>query len=167
MSLFQIGSEERVVYVFTKLKKMSSQRIKCTVVAEKCTWKGSDKASPILDPQKKNRNFVYEITKTMAKLGYNMTKYSLPDSTLNSGRILFKNYVLCRIKKKKSPQTQSLTVTGQLSRTTKDHFHYEAAPSLPYEQIALGVPVAQFEGYPYQQHMSMAVTPEFGALYSG
>ncbi|CAK9177427.1 unnamed protein product [Ilex paraguariensis] len=182
MNLFQTGSEERVVYVFTKLKKMSSQRIKRTVAAGKGTWRGSDKASHVLDPQKKNtiigwkRNFVYEMTKTRAKLGYNMTEYSLPDSTLNSGRVLFKDYVLCRIKKKKPPQTnhsqsqdnfEELIEGDLFAMLAEDHYHYEAAPSLPYEQIALGVPVAQFEGCPYQQHMSMAVTPEFGALYSG
>ncbi|CAK9159952.1 unnamed protein product [Ilex paraguariensis] len=144
---FVEGSEHRVVYVFAKLKKMSSQRIKRMVASGKGTWRGSDRASPVLDPQKKNtiigwkRNFVYEITKTRAKLGYNMTEYSLPDSTLNTGRVLFKDYKIIII--------------------------YEAAPSLLYKQIALGVHVVQFEGCPYQQHMSMAVNPEFGALYFG
>ncbi|CAK9182448.1 unnamed protein product [Ilex paraguariensis] len=182
MSLFQIGSEDRVVYVFTKLKKMSSQQIKRTVAIGKCTWMGSDKASPVLDPQKKNtiirwkRNFAYEITKTRAKLGYNMTEYSLPASTLNSGRVFFKDYVLCGIKKKKPPQTnhsqsqdnfQELIEGDLFAMLAEDHYHYEAAPLLPYEQIALGVPIPQFEGFPYQQHMSRAVAPEFGALYSG
>ncbi|CAK9156103.1 unnamed protein product [Ilex paraguariensis] len=182
MNLFQTGSEQRVVYEFAKLKKMSSQRIKRTVAAGKGMWRGSDRASPVLDPQKKNtiirwkRNFVYEITKTRAKLGYNMTEYSLPDSTLNSGRVSFKDYVLRRIKKKKPPQTnnsqsqdnfQELIEGDLFAMLAEDHYHYEAASLLPYKQIALGVPVVQFEGCPYQQHMSMAVNPEFGALYSG
>ncbi|CAK9138126.1 unnamed protein product [Ilex paraguariensis] len=99
-----------------------------------------------------------------------MTEYSLPDSTLNSGRVLFKDYVLCHIKKKKPPQTnhsqsrdsfQELIEGDLLTMLAEDHYHFEAALSPPYEQIALGVPVAQFEGYPYQQHMSMVVTPDF------
>ncbi|CAK9159950.1 unnamed protein product, partial [Ilex paraguariensis] len=97
------------------------------------------------------RNFVYKITKTRAKLGYNMIKYSLPDSTLNSRRVLFKDYVLYGINKKKPPETNHLQsqdnfqelIEGELfAMLAEDHYHYEAAPSLPYEQIALGVPVA-------------------------
>ncbi|CAK9177426.1 unnamed protein product [Ilex paraguariensis] len=94
-----------------------------------------------------------------------MTEYSLPDSTLNSGRVLFKDYVLCRIKKKKPPQTnhsqsqdnfQQLIEGDLFAMLAEDHYHYEVALLLPYEQIVLGVPVAQFEGCPYQQHMSTA-----------
>ncbi|CAK9161657.1 unnamed protein product, partial [Ilex paraguariensis] len=132
-------------------------------------WRGSDKASPVLDPQKNNtiigwkRNFFYEITKTWAKLGYNMIEYSLPDSTLNNETILFRDYVLCLIKKKKPPQMNHLhshdnfeeLIEGDLfAMLAEDLYHF--TPLQPYESIELGVPVAQFEGYPYQEHMRMA-----------
>ncbi|CAK9177429.1 unnamed protein product [Ilex paraguariensis] len=175
---YRFHPSEKDLMLYLSLKDQKRELFMCL----QSTWRGSDKASPVLDPQKKNtiigwkRNFVYEITKTRAKLGYNMTEYSLPDTTLNSGRVLFKDYVLCCIKKKKPPQTnhsqsqdnfQELIEGDLFAILAEDHHHYEAAPSLPHESIALGVPVAQFEGYPYQQYVSMAVTPEFGALYSG
>ncbi|CAK9138125.1 unnamed protein product [Ilex paraguariensis] len=146
---------EKNLMLYLSLKVLGC-RLSCESVVNECdvygdiepmtgkgTWRGSDKASLVLDPKKKNtiigwkRNFVYEITNTRAKLGYNMTKYSLPDSTLNSGRVLFKDYVLCRIKKKKPPQTkhsqsqnnfQELIEGDLFAMLAEDHYHYQAAP---------------------------------------
>ena len=95
MDLFA-GSEEEVVYVFTKLKKKSenSSRIE-RKVAEKGTWSGVDNKKPVMDGGNRyigwKRNFVYVTTKgkdkTKAKAGYNMKEYKLLDSALNNEKV--------------------------------------------------------------------------------
>lgn len=110
-TLFEgISKEEKSVYIFTKLKKFTEngKRVDRTVLGNR-TWKGIDGGHPIFDTQSggvckvgEKKNFVF-VNKMKAKLGYNMTEFSLGNSTIKD------HYVICHIKKKKDkkPRTRS------------------------------------------------------------
>lgn len=97
--LFKGIKENALVYVFTKLKKVSKngKRVDRTVLGNR-TWKGVDGVKAIYDSKGcvigEKKSFVL-INKMKMRIGYNMKEFSLAK---DSSR--FCDYVLCQIKKK-------------------------------------------------------------------
>lgn len=95
--------EEKSIYVFTKLKKISKngKRIDRRVDGGRMTWKGVDGAKMIYNHRGilagEKKNFVLINNKT--KVGFNMLEFSLTQESLRNSK--FNDYVICKVKKKK------------------------------------------------------------------
>jgi hypothetical protein len=121
--LFQ-GSQEDIVYVFTRVKKVSEngKRVDRKVTGNR-TWKGLDKGHPIFDKEgflvgeKKNFNLINNMK---MKVGYNMTEFVLDTGSLRSAK--FKDYVLCQIKRKvvKGRSAQEEDICGSKAAIEED-----------------------------------------------
>ncbi|XP_059643673.1 NAC domain-containing protein 2-like [Cornus florida] len=118
------GSEENVLYFFTKLKKKHGNGSRIDrVTATMGTWKGQDKAKPIIkdvdgttgtgegDDQEtgligRKRTFTYRMKSdakaAKAKSGWSMTEYNLDGTNLQRAKV--KDYVICRIKRQKQEE---------------------------------------------------------------
>ncbi|KAI5670378.1 hypothetical protein M9H77_10742 [Catharanthus roseus] len=182
-TLFEgISKEEKSVYIFNKLKKVTEngKRVDRTVLGNR-TWKGVDGGRPIFDTQLggvckvgEKKNFVF-VNKMKTKLGYNMTEFSLGNSTIKD------HYVICQIKKQKDkkprtrsslpPESPSVVSTSEQDETTV--IDQETSKFMPLilqgfngEKGSESSAAAAEEFWSYQTQQQLQETTDFGWSFS-
>ncbi|XP_059641372.1 NAC transcription factor NAM-2-like [Cornus florida] len=109
------GSEEKILYFFTKLKKKHEKGSRINRVTRIGNWKGQDKAKDIKDGGTGNaegeervigmkRNFTYYVKSDPKKSGWSMTEYNLGGTNLKRAKI--KDYVISQIKRQKQTEKE-------------------------------------------------------------
>ncbi|KAL3502093.1 hypothetical protein ACH5RR_036542 [Cinchona calisaya] len=119
--LFKNNTDEEVVYVFTKFKKIGLHGKRAERRVGGCTWKGNDKGLAVEFGETckgKMKSFSYQ-NKNMEKLGFNMKEFSLDEPFLRHAKD--PDYVLCKIKRKSSKAEKKSRIDENLQEGIFDY----------------------------------------------